>query len=237
MAKKASRSSQEPFDREKHVYKNEAFVELIKDAVRFFNGTPVQPLPPSERFIGTGIYAIYYTGHAPIYKMYADLNRLEYNYPIYVGKAVPMGWRQSRLSSNLDSKSYELYGRLRQHASSIGCVKNLSLNDFWCRFMIFEGASSDMIGTLEAAVIKWKRPLWNSFLDGFGNHDPGKGRYEQAKSEWDVVHPGRPWADKCKGTTRKPATIRAGIKDFLANVGGSADIGTDPSGGNAFNDL
>lgn len=30
-----------PFDRKKHRYKNEAFTELGKDAVRFFNGTPV----------------------------------------------------------------------------------------------------------------------------------------------------------------------------------------------------
>jgi hypothetical protein len=44
------------FDRQKHVYKNNAFVELIKDAVRFFNGTPVHPLPPSETFTGTGVY-------------------------------------------------------------------------------------------------------------------------------------------------------------------------------------
>jgi hypothetical protein len=27
------------FDRNKHTYKNEAFVELVKDAIRFFNGT------------------------------------------------------------------------------------------------------------------------------------------------------------------------------------------------------
>ncbi len=42
-------------------------------------------------------------------------------------------------------------------------------------------------------------PLWNSHIDGFGNHDPGKGRYEQAKSEWDVLHPGRVWADRLNG--------------------------------------
>ena len=89
MAKKATRSRQIPFDREKHVYKNDAFVELIKDAVRFFNGTPVHPLPPVERFVGTGIYAIYYTGEADPYRKYAKLNRLAYDYPIYVGKAVP----------------------------------------------------------------------------------------------------------------------------------------------------
>lgn len=237
MAKKEVRNRQIPFDREKHVYKNDAFVELIKDAVRFFNGTPVHPLPPVERFVGTGIYAIYYTGEAKPYRKYAKLNRLAYDYPIYVGKAVPKGWRQSRASHNVEVKSSELHGRLRQHASSISRVGDLSLDDFWCRFMIFEGASSDMIGTLEAAVIKWKKPLWNSYLDGFGNHDPGKGRYEQAKSEWDVVHPGRLWAEKCKGKTRSKETILSGIKDFLDKVGGSTDVGADPAGGNAFNDL
>ena len=66
----------EPFDREKHVYKNDAFVELVKDAVRFFNGTPVHRLPSPEKFRGTGIYALYYTGHAVPYSTYAELNRL-----------------------------------------------------------------------------------------------------------------------------------------------------------------
>ena len=80
-----------PFDRSEHVYKNDAFAELVKDAVRFFNGTPVHTLPPPESFLGTGVYAIYYTGKNPIYKKYAELNRLSYSYPIYVGKAVPKG--------------------------------------------------------------------------------------------------------------------------------------------------
>jgi hypothetical protein len=48
------------FDRKKHLYKSEAFVELVKDAVRFFNGTPVHILPPAEAFLGTGVYALYY---------------------------------------------------------------------------------------------------------------------------------------------------------------------------------
>lgn len=65
--------------------------------------------------------------------------------------------------------------------------------------MILDADSSDMISTLEASLIKKYRPLWNSSLDGFGNHDPGSGRYEQAKSDWDVLHNGRLWAEKCKG--------------------------------------
>jgi hypothetical protein len=35
-----------PFKREDHIYHNEAFAELCKDAVRAFNGTPVCELPP-----------------------------------------------------------------------------------------------------------------------------------------------------------------------------------------------
>lgn len=50
------------FDKSKHIYHNDAFVELVKDAIRFFNGTPVHSLPPPEKFLGTGVYALYYTG-------------------------------------------------------------------------------------------------------------------------------------------------------------------------------
>ena len=111
--------------------------------------------------------------------------------------------------------------RLSQHGNSINKVDNLAIADFSCRFMIFDGTSSDMIGTLEAAVIKWKKPLWNSYLDGFGNHDPGKGRYEQSKSDWDVVHPGRTWANKCHGKTPTRESLLAGIEAFLSRVGQS----------------
>ncbi len=39
-----------PFKREDHVYKSDAFEELVKDAVQFFYKTPVVALPPPERF-------------------------------------------------------------------------------------------------------------------------------------------------------------------------------------------
>ena len=231
---KKTKLLREPFDRAKHVYKNDAFVELVKDAIRFFNGTPVHPVPPPERFYGTGVYALYYTGLAKPYGKYAELNRLAYDFPIYVGKAVPKGRRQSRAEHTEDSQSVELYSRISQHGNSIGKAATLTIEDFSSRFMIFEGSSSDMIGSLEAALIKWKKPLWNSYLDGFGNHDPGSGRYEQAKSDWDVVHPGRIWANKCKGKTPARQSLLKGIEGFLAKVGESTSLPMDPSGGEAF---
>lgn len=81
------------FDRTKHVFHSPEFEEVIKDTIRFFNGTPVQPIPPMERFEGAGIYALYYIGKQGIYKNFQEINRLACNQPIYVGKAVPRGWR------------------------------------------------------------------------------------------------------------------------------------------------
>jgi hypothetical protein len=209
---------QEPFDRSKHVYRNDAFVELVKDAVRFFNGTPVHTLPPPEKFTGTGVYALYYTGKYPLYAKYAEINRLSYSAAIYVGRAVPTGWRQARLSDDPDNQSNELFRRLREHSQSVSVGQGMNPGDFMCRFVIFEDAGSDMIGTIEAALIKLNRPLWNSAMDGFGNHDPGKGRYEQARSDWDVIHPGRKWADKCKGMPRKKNVILKDIDNHMASL-------------------
>lgn len=210
-----------PFDRQKHVYRNDAFAELVKDGVRFFNGTPVQPLPPEERFAGTGVYTIYYTGKAQLYAKYGELNRLAYSFPIYVGKAVPKGWRQARTSHTAENESHELHQRLCEHRKSIASTSTLKASDFMCRFVIFEGDGSDMISTVEAALIKLTRPLWNVAIDGFGNHDPGKGRYEQARSDWDVIHPGRSWAVKCVGIHTLRARIIADIIAHLAALGKS----------------
>ena len=205
----------QPFDRSKHVYKNDEFVELVKDAVRFFNGTPVRELPPTASFTGTGVYALYYTGKKGVYAKYGELNRTAYLYPIYVGKAVPKGWRQARTSDGSNANAKELFSRLNEHSRGITLATGIELKDFMCRFMIFEADASDMIGSIEAALIKLNRPLWNTSLDGFGNHTPGNGRFEQAKSDWDVIHPGRTWADKCKGTPKELKTVKGNITRHL----------------------
>ena len=186
------------FDREKHVYSSNAFDEIIKDTIRFFNGTPVHSLPPPVRFHGTGVYALYYIGKSNYYKPLFEINRLEFSQPIYVGKAVPKGWRQSK-NTNEGKFSHELFGRLKEHGKSIEQAVNLDLADFYCRFMILENSASNLIGTVEAELIRHYKPIWNTHIDGFGNHDPGSGRYNQKKSGWDILHRGRSWAEKCVG--------------------------------------
>lgn len=198
------------FERSKHVFQSDAFAEIIKDTIRFFNGTPVHQLPLSESFIGAGVYALYYIGKSKYYKYLYDANKQDFVQPIYVGKAVPRGWRQARLQD----ASNELFSRLNEHYHSISQADNLNIEDFRCRFMILEDAAADLIGTVEASLIRQYTPIWNSCIDGFGNHDPGSGRYDQAKSDWDILHPGRPWADKLRGEHPSLKEIEAKAKDY-----------------------
>ncbi len=204
------------FDREKHLYSSQDFQEMVNDALRFFSGTPVQPLPPPQPFTGAGVYVIYYTGRLGVYAPLGQANRTSYSVPIYAGKAVPQGWRQGRGAAASVGTS-TLFNRLREHGRSISTVSNLLIEDFACRFAIFEDTTVAMISIVESSLIQQHRPLWNVSLDGFGNHDPGSGRYGQAKSDWDVLHPGRVWAERCEGRSRTEEQIRANVAGHLAS--------------------
>src|SRR5690606_29496794 len=46
------------------------------------------------RFVGSGIYVIYYTGAFEPYAPMAEANADELSWPIYIGKAVPAGGRR-----------------------------------------------------------------------------------------------------------------------------------------------
>lgn len=52
----------------------------------------------------------------------------------------------------------------------------------------------DLVSWGEGVLIRHFQPVWNQIIDGFGNHDPGSGRYQQKRSVWDLLHPGRRWA-------------------------------------------
>ncbi len=188
---------------------------VIEEAIDFFNKTPLNPLPPSSRFLGPGVYALYYLGKFDLYTPLATANQEECKWPIYVGKAVPPGWRTGRATS---SPSSVLYSRLREHFHSIDQTKNLKPDDFHCRYMLLKDAETDLIGTIEAALIRTYQPIWNTTIDGFGNHDPGSGRYEQSPSEWDTLHPGRVWAARLKGTAPQLDGIRREAREELQRI-------------------
>lgn len=200
-------------DIERHTFRSPAFRSVVEEAVTFFEGTPVYELPPPGRFAGCGVYALYYRGDYELYAGVARPNQDACIQPIYVGKAVPPGWRAARASA---TEMGSLYGRLREHARGIQQTQNLDIGDFRCRFVILQETEADLIVPVEATLIRKHRPLWNSVIDGFGNHDPGKGRYNQARSEWDVLHPGRRWADRLTGAAPALEEVMAKVRAALA---------------------
>lgn len=200
------------FDRKRHLFRSPTIIQVVDEAIDFFLNSPVHTLPLSAKFAGAGVYALYYFGSFAPYAKLAALNHNEFARPIYVGKAVPPGWRQAR---NLAINASSLQQRLREHARNIETAKNLNGTDFVCRFMIMEGQESNLISTVESELIRRFTPLWNSVVDGFGNHDPGQGRYNQSPSEWDVLHPGRAWAKKLTGKRPATKTILAQIQNAM----------------------
>ncbi len=199
-----------------HVFRSMQFRSVVADAINFFNTTPAYKLPLSTPFEGVGVYGLYYVGYYDLYKKISDINRNSLTYPIYIGKAVPAGWRTARMQGG--KGTYELYKRLQDHSRSIQRASNLKENEFWCRFIILDGIESDLIVPVEAELIRRYKPLWNSVIDGFGNHDPGRGRYHQARSEWDVLHPGRPWADRLTNNALTLEQIREKVNLALNDL-------------------
>jgi hypothetical protein len=168
----------------------------------------IEQLPPAP-FAGAGVYAIYYTGEHQRYPLYDPIathgQEPELAVPIYVGKAVPAGARIGGFG--LDAlPGNVLSTRLREHGESIRQATNLDLRDFHCRYLTVDDI---WIALAESVLIEMFAPIWNTTIAGFGNHDPGSGRYNQQRSAWDVLHPGRPWAERVKPNQKSEAEIIA----------------------------
>ncbi len=164
-------------------------------------------------FAGAGIYAIYYVGEFPAYRAIAECNRHgRMVAPIYVGKAVPKG---ARKGGDLDAPPGNvLHKRLTDHVKSIEQAENLDIADFHCRYLVVDDI---WIPLGESLLIARHAPLWNKIVDGFGNHDPGRGRHAGLRPRWDVLHPGRPWAARCRERDESADQIIREVINHLDN--------------------
>lgn len=175
----------------------------------------VHPLGTLPEFRGAGIYAIYYTGDFAPYGEIAKRNKDgKAGAPIYVGKAVPAGARKGGGAAS-GNGGKPLFNRLSEHAESVRSVSNLNIEDFSCRFLVVDDI---WIPLGESLLIARYSPVWNALIDGFGNHDPGSGRYNGMRPRWDVLHPGRSWAEKCKGRPETPIDISRDVETYLRNA-------------------
>jgi len=175
----------------------------VADALLKNEAYPLEELPYFE---GAGIYAIYYTGNFPPYAKMAHINRTgKFMLPVYVGKAVPAGSRVGGVLHRATGKV--LHNRLKEHAQSIKAASNLAIHDFYYRSLVVDDI---WIPLGEALMIARFSPIWNSLIDGFGNHNPGKGRHAGMRPRWDVLHPGREWA---AALAERPETQQQIAKD------------------------
>jgi Eco29kI restriction endonuclease len=146
------------------------------------------PLANSKGIEGAGVYVLYYQGP---FKPYEPLSGIDK--PIYIGKAIPKGGRKGGIVANASSQGRAMADRLAKHARSISAAVNLDLADFQVRFLMVDDI---WIPLGENMLIEQARPVWNVAIDGFGNNDPGQRRAAQYKSPWDILHPGRDFAEK-----------------------------------------
>lgn len=175
------------------------------------------PLDSINKFNGSGVYVIYYTGENPAYGPLAHANKEgRWWAPIYVGKAIRKGGRKGIDVFEDESehpKGTELYSRLRQHAESVkSALSSLAVADFYCRFLVIDEI---WIPLGENLLISRFMPVWNTTIDGFGNHDPGSGRRQGLIPRWDTLHPGRSWAALQKQRPETPEAIQAEVLAYL----------------------
>lgn len=165
------------------------------------------PLKDADKVKGAGIYVIYYTGS---FKPYSPIKGGAV--PIYVGKAIPKGGRKGGIGADA-SKGRAMSDRLGQHARSIDEVTNLDLKDFQVRYLMVDDV---WIPLGENMLIEQFKPVWNRAIDGFGNKDPGRRRATQYKSPWDVLHPGRKFAEKLAAGELSTQFLNERVADYFA---------------------
>ena len=155
--------------------------------------SPLAPLSKVEPFYGYGVYALFYVGDYPAYHKLSEHNRIhDGSWPIYIGKSSPSTRKGIDISPetvNTKDAGKGLYNRIStDHRRSIENASNLDIADFSARLLVL---SYVWVPLAETALIARYEPVWNSYVDGFGNHDPGMGRQQGRISHWDVLHPGR----------------------------------------------
>ena len=181
-------------------------INLGKSVAEALLGRDAHPLGSVEQFDGAGIYAIYYRGDFAPYAAMAERNTDSIRWPIYIGKAVPSG---ARLFVEIMGR--HLWSRLRDHADSIRASENLDIGHFSCRYLCVDDIWIPLGETLLIAHFK---PVWNMALEGFGNHDPGAGRYNGLRPLWDVLHPGRHWAERCRARPETSEQLAEVVAQF-----------------------
>ena len=70
----------------------------------------------------------------------------------------------------------------------------------------------------ETSLLVLYKPIWNNYVDGFGNNAPGSGREGSTKSRWDSLHTGRGQAANHNSRGESREAIILEIQNELATT-------------------
>jgi hypothetical protein len=90
------------------------------------------------------------------------------------------------------------------------------MDDFRRRFLVVDDTWTPLA---ESMLIERFKPVWNRVLDGFGNHDPGKGRHQGMAPQWDCLHPGRAWAARLRPCANTAEQLAERVERRLRFIG------------------
>jgi Eco29kI restriction endonuclease len=192
--------------------------------------TPLYPLSNAFPLRGPGVYAIYYSGtrFAPYAPLAQQNSGGKAVWPIYVGQALPSGGRRGIETASDDTA---LRNRLSKHRLSIAAATaDFSVDDFSYRALVMDDA---FIRLAETSLLVLYKPIWNNYVDGFGNNPQGSGRDASKRSRWDTLHGGRSQAavHADRGETREQlmaeitqelASTNFDVPDTLINAAGQS---------------
>ncbi len=147
-----------------------------------------KPLAAIDKFYGSGVYAIYYKGTFPAYRLLSGKE-----HPIYVGKADP----ENQTGKTPAEQGERLAGRLGEHRKNLRkATSTISIDDFEYRVLVVQ---SGWQSSAEEYLIHLFKPIWNSEVGicyGFGKHGDAPTTRANLRSPWDTLHPGRDWAHR-----------------------------------------
>lgn len=180
---------------------------------RALDDQPIIPLAELTSFNGAGVYALYYSGDFPSYVPIAAANRSRAgSWAIYIGRAEAENHRKGDPDQQSVLEGPKLFKRINEHKKSIVQADNLNVEDFSVRYLVVAPA---WVPLAEIIAIRLHKPVWNSLVDGFGNHDPGSGRHNSVISRWDALHPGRRWALNLQPRRESSTTIQTEVLEYL----------------------
>ena len=178
--------------------------ELIVNTMR---AQPKLPLAELRKFWGAGVYAIYYKGDFDAYQPIKGTN-----HPIYVGKADPADTH----ANTSEGQGPRLSARLGEHAKNIAKT-NLRVEDFEYRYLVVKSAWQK---AAEEHLIAVYKPIWNNETNicyGLGKHGDKSTTRGNERSPWDMLHPGRKWAEGNPPNSKSVAQIKAAIAEHFRN--------------------